>query len=66
MMEPARFRQCLEQIGWTLRGVADHLGLPPTRIRRWADGDYPVPAEVGRWLDRLAAAHERFPPPEVD
>jgi transcriptional regulator with XRE-family HTH domain len=66
MMTPQRFKQCLEQIGWTLRGVADRLGLPPTRIRRWADGEYAVPAEVARWLDKLASTHERMPPPEIE
>lgn len=65
-MTARQFTRCLDLIGWTLRGAADRLGLPPTRIRRWADGDYPVPDEVAQWLQVLANAHRNNPAPEID
>jgi plasmid maintenance system antidote protein VapI len=64
-MTPERLQECLTAIGWTVRGLAAHLGLHETRSRRWVGGQYPVPPEVAAWLERLATAHERNPPPEV-
>jgi len=64
-MTPDRFDECLTVIGWSLRGVADRLGVHETRPRRWSAGRYPVPADVAKWLERLAAAHEKNPPPSV-
>ena len=66
MMTPDRFSECLTSIGWSQRGLADLLRVPETRPRRWAQGRYPVPEEVSKWLERLASAHERNPPPEID
>jgi ribosome-binding protein aMBF1 (putative translation factor) len=64
-MTPERLAECLETIGWTVHGLAAQLGLHETRTRRWASGRYPVPDEVARWLEKLAAFHERNQPPEV-
>jgi hypothetical protein len=64
-MTAKRFEQCLDAIGWSSRAVAIRLGVPETRPRYWAAGRYPVPKEVARWLERLAAAHEKNPPPET-
>jgi ribosome-binding protein aMBF1 (putative translation factor) len=63
LMTPERFRECVRHIGWSMRGLADMLGLHETRTRRWASGQYPVPEDVARWLDKLAVAHERNPIP---
>lgn len=65
-MTPKQFTAAIEQIGWTLRGTADHLELPPTRIRRWADGETPVPDAVADWLKTLASTHKQNPPPRLD
>jgi plasmid maintenance system antidote protein VapI len=62
---PDRLRECLDLIGWTQRGLADHLGVHETRTRRWAAGHYPVPPEVALWLERLAKAHADNPAPLV-
>lgn len=64
-MTPARFYQCLDAIGWSVRGIADRLCVPPARSQRWAEGKYPVPPEVAKWLERLATTHERNPPPKI-
>lgn len=63
-MTPERFSECLDHIGWSMRGVAYMLDLHETRLRRWASGRYPVPEEIGSWLEKLAQAHERHPMPE--
>ena len=65
-MSPERFRECLKQIGWSNRGVAEMLGTYDMRIRRWADGLYPVPDPVARWLETLARVHERNPAPKLE
>jgi ribosome-binding protein aMBF1 (putative translation factor) len=64
-MTPERFRECVEHIGWSMRSLADQLGMHETRTRRWADGSYPVPKEIERWLEKLAAVHERYPAPQM-
>ncbi len=62
-MTAEEFHECVRQIGWSLRGLSQHLGLEETRIRRWASGRYPVPTDVARWLKRLADCHQRYPAP---
>jgi plasmid maintenance system antidote protein VapI len=65
-MTPKQFTKCLEQIDWTMRGVADHLGVHETRVRRWATGALPVPDKVAQWLETLASTHAKNPPPELE
>jgi len=65
-MTPKQFTKCLEQIRWSMRGVADHLGVHETRIRRWATGALPVPEQVAQWLEALANAHKLNPVPKID
>jgi ribosome-binding protein aMBF1 (putative translation factor) len=63
-MTPDRFRACLQSIGWTQRGLADRLAIHETRVRRWAAGQYEIPADVATWLERLTAVHARHPLPD--
>jgi hypothetical protein len=65
-MTPKQFTAAVAQVGWTLRGVADHLQLPPIRITRWATGEKPVPDEVAQWLKTLAITHKQNPPPKLN
>ena len=65
-MTPKQFTAAVEQIGWTLRGVADRLELPPTRISRWAAGEVPVPDAVAQWLKTLASTHKQNPAPKLN
>jgi len=55
--------ECLETIGWTRRGVAARVGLSNTSCRRYEIGTAKVPDDIAAWLEKLAAAHERNPPP---
>ena len=56
-MSPDEFRVCLDTIGWTQRGLAKRLGIHHTRTERMATGQYPVPANIGTWLELLATWH---------
>lgn len=63
-MTPDRFRECLNMIGWSMRGVAERLRVHETLVRQWwATGRKPIPDEVAAWLEALARAHGRHPLP---
>lgn len=63
-MTPERFRACLAALRWSQRGVAEHLGLHTTTVRRWATGEGVIPETVARWLEHLAVVHQAMPMPE--
>ena len=62
-MTPDQFRDSLDALDWTLRGLATLLGCDDRHVRRWASGAMPVPDSVGAWLAGLAAVHAASPPP---
>lgn len=64
-MTPQRFQECLDQIGWTQRGLAARLKVHASTVQRWGLGHYSLPQEVEHWLNRLAAAHVLFPAPQI-
>jgi hypothetical protein len=61
-MSPDRFRECLDAIGWTQRGLAARLDMNERQVRRWATGAT-IPDDIAAWLDRLANYHQRNPAP---
>jgi ribosome-binding protein aMBF1 (putative translation factor) len=63
-MTPDAFRAALDMIGWSQRGLADHLACDDRMVRRWASGEMTVPEPIGRWLARLAKAHAAAPAPD--
>lgn len=63
-MTPTRLRECLAALGWSQRGLADHLGVHETRVRRMARGALPIAPEVAAWLELLAELHLAHPLPE--
>ena len=54
-MTPDRLRELLAALGWSQRGLARLVGRDQSLVRRWCDGERPVPVEVGAWLERMAA-----------
>ena len=62
-MTPKRLIQCLEQIGWTRRGVAARVGLSDMSFRRYEAGTARVPDDIAAWLEALAMAHKAHPAP---
>lgn len=63
-MNGSEFRDALAAMNWTLRGVADTLGVHETRVRRMAKDQHPIPDTLATWLRTLAAVHRRHPLPE--
>jgi plasmid maintenance system antidote protein VapI len=62
-MTPDRFRECLDALNWTQRGVASVLDVDERQVRRWATGQYSIPAPVAAWLETLTEFHEAHPAP---
>ena len=66
-MTPTRLRECLAVLGWSQRTLAKLTQRDDSLVRRWADGDRPVPETVAAWLERMAAAMQALlaadPPP---
>lgn len=63
-MTPARFIECREIIGWTRRQIAALLGCSENTLRQMEAEKQAIPPTLARWLERLAKAHERNPPPD--
>lgn len=62
-MTPATLLSTLSRLHWTQRGLADLLGVDKTQVRRWTSGEYPVPAPIAAWLERVVRWLDRNPPP---
>ena len=50
-MTPTRYRECLEFLGLSLRGLAPILQCSDRLTRSWAAGREIIPPEVADWLD---------------
>lgn len=62
-MTPAEFLAALGTLRWSLRGLADALGRPPSTIDQWKRGATRIPDDVAAWLRSAATWLERHPPP---
>ena len=62
-MTPTRFRQCLDALHWTQRGLARILNRPEGTVRQWARGAVRIPGPEAAWLEFLAVVHQKMPPP---
>ena len=56
-MTPTRFRECLDDVGWSLRKLARRLHCDDGTVRQFGSGRRPIPANLATWLEHLAAAH---------
>jgi hypothetical protein len=63
IMKPERFLECLEILHWSQRGFAADFGISDRQVRRWGTGVYPIPEEIGDWLEKLAQFHVANPRP---
>ena len=62
-LTPTRLRECLHEIGWTQRALAEQLGIDDRTVRlQWIMGKKPIPPEIASWLEGISAAHRRKPP----
>jgi hypothetical protein len=65
-MTPARYRECLDFLGLSQRGLAPILQCSDRLTRPWATGREIIPSEVADWLEAWVAirlAHPHPPPP---
>jgi ribosome-binding protein aMBF1 (putative translation factor) len=60
---PDRFRECLQLLDWSQRGVAALLDINERQVRRFATGQYRIPDPIAEWLETLARFHEAHPAP---
>ena len=61
-----RFGTCMQLLRWKAPDVAEQLGCAPALVQRWAGrGPRPLepPEAVMEWLEELAQAIRRYPPP---
>ena len=56
-MTPTRFRECLDDIGWSLRKLARRLRCDDGTVRQFGTGRRPIPTNLAAWLESLSAAH---------
>jgi ribosome-binding protein aMBF1 (putative translation factor) len=62
-LTPTHFRECLDAVQWSQRGIARHLGRHEGTVRQWARGSVTIPDDVAAWLERLARFHTDNPAP---
>lgn len=60
-MTPTRFRECLDDIGWSLRKLARRLRCDDGTVRQFGSGRRLIPANLATWLEHLAATHRTLP-----
>ena len=64
-MTPARYRECLNALGLSQRGLAPRLGCDSRLTRGWAMGENAIPARVAEWLEAAVAHRVAEPKPPV-
>jgi transcriptional regulator with XRE-family HTH domain len=68
-MTGGQLRVLLDRIRWSQTQIAEELGVPPARVRKWSAGLEAVPEPVAVWCQAVAgdleAARLRNPPPRV-
>ena len=66
-MTPTRYRECLDTLGMSQRGLAPILCCSDRLPRAWATGREFIPPEVADWLEawvKIRLAHPDPSPPE--
>lgn len=64
-MPPDTFRALCAACGWSPQAVAVMCGRKRNSGTDWATGRIRVPPEVAAWLQRVAAALAKLPPPAL-
>jgi hypothetical protein len=49
-MSAGQFRQCLGMIRWTQTVLAEEMGVPALKVRKWSAGLEPIPDMVAEWV----------------
>jgi hypothetical protein len=61
--DPEMFGETLRLLGWSRVYLASLLGCNEKLVRRWDQGEAPVPPQVSAWLLNRMAVHYANPPP---
>jgi hypothetical protein len=62
-MTPTRYRECLEILGLSQRGLAPIIGCSDRLTRGWATGRSDIPVGVAEWLEEWVAIRQAHPDP---
>jgi hypothetical protein len=65
LMTPTRYRECLDFLGLSQRGLAPILQCSDRLTRSWAAGREIIPPEVADWLEAWAAVRLAHPDPSL-
>ena len=62
-MTPTRYRECLDFLGLSQRGLAPILGCSDRLTRSWATGRSAIPSGIAGWLEKWVAVRQAHPDP---
>jgi ribosome-binding protein aMBF1 (putative translation factor) len=54
-MTPDRLRNYLDALAWSTTNLAERAAVSPVTARRWRSGRVPIPDEVARVIEQMAA-----------
>ena len=57
-MTPERCRECLGTLNWSTAALAAMAHVSPVTARRWLSGKLPIPADIARVIEQMAALAE--------
>ena len=60
----ARLTAAMTSLGWSVRCLADRLGCSAQYVSQWQLGTRPVSLLVLAWIEKVASAVGRLPPPD--
>ena len=53
-MTPRQLRRWMEREGYSVRSLAERLGVEPSTVQRWRDGSRTIPPFLELALERVA------------
>ncbi len=62
-MTPFELATAMDVLGWSNRGLSARCVVDESTIRRWLQGERPVPDHVAAWLRKVSAPLKRYPRP---
>jgi hypothetical protein len=57
-MTHARLRECCDTLGWGAGTLARQADVNLMTARRWLNGKVPIPADIARVIEKMAALAE--------
>jgi hypothetical protein len=63
LMTSGRYRECLDFLGLSQRGLAPILDCNDRLTRSWATGRSDIPLGIAEWLEEWVAVRQAHPDP---